>query len=136
MIQNIIRKFFSNDIRFFKSKKYFSNRIGFYAEYLVIIFMFFKCYRVLAKRYKNYAGEIDLIFIKHKSVIFVEVKARTGDIDYFGLVSNYQKNRIIKSANIFLAKYDKKNKYSRRFDICVVFSVLPWKINHIKNAWN
>ena len=136
MLFNVIKKIVSNDKRFFKIQKYIANRVGWYAEYLVIIFMFFKGYKLFKHRYRNYCGEIDLIFVRRKKIIFVEVKARSGEIDYFGLVSKWQKRRIIASANVFLSKYDRFATYGVQFDICVVFSMFPWRINHIKNAWN
>lgn len=136
MLLRVIKFIFTNDIRLVRFKKYLSYKTGIYAENLVIIFMFFKGYRLIKHRYRNYAGEIDLIFLRFKVVIFVEVKARTGDIDYFGLVSCYQKSRIIRASEVFLAKYDKRDKYTKRFDVCVVNSIIPWKIKHMKNIWD
>ncbi len=135
IIFRIIRSTFANDSRFFKFKKYFYYKIGLYAETLVIVFMFFKGYKLIKHRYNNYCGEIDLILCKGKTIVFVEVKTRTTEIDYFAIVSSNQKRRIIKSSEVFLAKYKKYNKHFSRFDICIVNSILPWKIHHIQNVW-
>ncbi|MCC5978731.1 MAG: YraN family protein [Salinarimonas sp.] len=49
---------------------------GHLAEWLAMVFLMFKGYRPLARRFSAAGGEIDLIMRRGDTVIFVEVKAR------------------------------------------------------------
>lgn len=49
---------------------------GLRAEWLAILFLSAKGYRLLARRHGGKGGEIDLIMRRGRTVIFVEVKAR------------------------------------------------------------
>lgn len=44
-----------------------------------------KGYRIIAENYLVKGGELDIVAFKHKALVFVEVKARSGDL--FGLPS-------------------------------------------------
>ena len=54
---------------------------GHVSEYLAVLYLLFRGYRILAMRFRPKAGEIDVIARKADLVVFVEVKARriTGD---------------------------------------------------------
>lgn len=106
--------------------------LGIIAEILVAVIYFLKFYRILAWRYKIKSGEIDLICKKGKRLVFVEVKARSSDIDdnFFG---PNQKRRIQNTAIIFMQRYPKYQSYDYRFDLVVV---RPWAFPAIyENAW-
>lgn len=53
-----------------------SGRIGRRSEWLAIIWLHAKGYRLLARRFGGKGGEIDLIMRRGQLVIFVEVKRR------------------------------------------------------------
>lgn len=78
-------------------------------------------YHFLARNYRCRAGEIDLIFLDGETVVFVEVKARSG---YgFGMpqeaVDRRKRRKIILSAGWFLAERGWDDRLVR-FDVVAV----------------
>jgi putative endonuclease len=112
-------------------KRQKSYKYGLWAEKLVSLYLMLKGYRILAKRYKNYAGEIDLIISKKKSVIFVEVKARKS-LNNLEVLPFSQQQRIIRAANIFLSYNRCYQNHDIRFDLIIMKGWMPL---HIENAW-
>lgn len=105
---------------------------GLLAEYVVFIFYKIKFHQILHHRMRNYAGEIDLIALRWKTIIFIEVKARRSEIDD-RFVSYNQQNRIKRAAQVFLNRNPKYQNYEIRFDLVIV---RPYKLPIIiKNAW-
>ena len=76
---------------------------GRFAEFKVRWFLWFKGYRLIARRWRCAAGEIDLILRHRNRLIFAEVKYRQhGMTDQ--ILSQRQQQRITKAASLFLAK--------------------------------
>ncbi len=107
-------------------------RSGLIAEYLAIMVLLFKGYRILAHRWKSVCGEIDIIARKKSHIIFVEVKKRPNEYCGLEAISLNQQRRIRNSANIYLSKMKKNTGFTARFDIILV---LPSKIMHLQNYW-
>ncbi len=122
-----------------KSNKIKSYQFGIIAELIAIIFLKLKGYKILARRYKTFVGEIDIVACKGKSLIAVEVKARKNITIQNGflvdeVVSKNQRERI-KRAIIFFVKsnYKKYFNHNIRFDLVVVS---PYKLPcHFINFW-
>jgi putative endonuclease len=109
-----------------------SFKLGIFAEYITSILYILRLYSILHRRMKTYVGEIDLVVIRGKQLVFVEVKARKNGI-YEGIVSKTQQTRIRRAAEWFLAKNPSYHNYDVRFDLVVV---APWRWPLIiKNAW-
>ncbi|TDI65970.1 MAG: YraN family protein [Alphaproteobacteria bacterium] len=110
-----------------------AERRGRGAEWLAAAILMAKGYRILARRYRNGAGEIDLIARKRGLVAYVEVKYRARRAAAPFAVAERQKQRIRRAAALFLAHNPSLAAFDQRFDVLVVsrFS-LP---QHIKNAW-
>lgn len=107
-------------------------KLGLLAEYIILIFYSFGLYKILKHRYKTYAGEIDLIFLKKRQIVFVEVKARKGRITE-EIVSYNQRLRIHRTAELYLARNPIYSGYDIRFDLAIV---KPYSMPIIiKNAW-
>lgn len=106
---------------------------GIVAEYLCVIFLVFKGYSILAMRYRNHFGEIDIIAKHGKALAFIEVKARKNkEVAIFSVNQNKQ-DRVLRAANIFISRHKKYSHLGLRFDLMVVTS---WRnIHHIKDAW-
>ncbi len=51
-------------------------KFGLFAEKATMLFLWIKGYKIIAWRYKNNLGEIDIIALKGKFIVFIEVKAR------------------------------------------------------------
>lgn len=115
-----------------QNKKRSAHNYGKYAELLACIYLSLKGYRIVERRYKTKIGEIDLIAIKNKTVIFIEIKARKNkNIDE--VLLKQQMTRITKAASLFIIKNKKFYNYSIRFDLVIVRSFIAF--SHIKNAW-
>lgn len=110
------------------------HQFGYCAEWLAIIFLVIKNYRILARRYRCKAGEIDIIAKKGKTIIFVEVKARKNNQFLLEALGNYQSLRIQNAAEHFLNKHPHYQVYHQRFDLMLVTHLhrIP---QHIQNAW-
>ena len=107
------------------------------AEYIALVYLLFKGYWPVAKNYVTgrgtHAGEVDLIMRKGKMLVFVEVKERRSMEKAAYAISEQQKQRIIRGAEVFLAKHKKYDAYDIRFDAILV--EYPFKIKHLPNAW-
>lgn len=115
-------------------KKLASYLFGRWAEKLICLILRLKLYQIIAIRYRNYYGEIDIIALRGKKLIFVEVKARSNYQAEFGLVSYKQKCRIINSAHYFLAKNPQYHDFIIRFDLFIVNRYGLFA--HLKSAWD
>jgi len=95
-------------------------------------------YRILEKNFRTRFGEIDLIAKDNNTVVFVEVKTRTGD--GFGLpkdaVTLRKKRHILMVSKEYLASKDiLPNDVSVRFDVIGVKLNGKVRLEHIKDAF-
>ncbi|WPY00869.1 YraN family endonuclease [Candidatus Trichorickettsia mobilis] len=106
---------------------------GLAAEYLTVFLYKLRFYQILQHRMRNCAGEIDLIALRGKNIVFIEVKARSTDGDYGEVLRHQQRKRITRAADAFLSRHPKYQHYQVRFDLAIV---RPYKLPIIiKNAW-
>lgn len=92
-----------------------------------------KGYRVLARRLRGPAGEIDLVVTRGRLVAAVEVKARPAFAAGMAAVSAQQQRRIARSLAFWLARHDPSGRFRVRFDVVVV---VPWRWpRHVADAW-
>ena len=109
-----------------KSKKIKSYQFGIIAEFVAIIFLRFKGYKVLQRRYKTNLGEVDIIACKGRAIIAIEVKARKKSVEKNGflideVLGENQKKRIKRAIMVFMAANSKKYyNHSIRFDLMVI----------------
>jgi len=109
-----------------KKNKIRSYRLGIIAEYVAIVFLRLKGYKILKHRYKTFVGEIDIIATKGKCLIAVEVKARKKIVIQNGflideVVGKNQRERIKRAINSFVkTNYKKYSNHNIRFDLIVV----------------
>ncbi len=76
-------------------------------------------YGILEHRFKTKVGEIDLICKRFSTIVFVEVKARSGCYDDV-LCAKHQQKRIIRAAEWFLFENPKYAGYNLRFDLILI----------------
>lgn len=109
---------------------------GALGERLAEDFLLKKGYKILFRNYRTKLGEIDLISMVDKYIVFVEVKARSNtSYGYPYEAVNYKKQqKIINTSYLFLQNYDYKN-YQVRYDIIEVY-LKDKKIHHIENAFS
>lgn len=116
-----------------KAEKVKAYKRGVWAEYAAAFLLSLKGYRILARRYKTHAGEIDLIAKRGRMIIFVEVKARRELSTALEAISQRSKNRISKAAVSYIQRYPQYDACEMRFDVIAFRSLFSWQ--HLDNAW-
>lgn len=110
-----------------------SHSFGLRAEFLTVIFLKLKGYRILARRYKCGLGEIDIV-AKHKNaLVFVEVKARQDLSTALQSLTQNAKQRIEQAALHYISRHPQYSDDQMRFDF-IAFKP-PFSFEHIDNAW-
>jgi len=125
------------------NRKLAAHRFGLAAETLAAFYLRCKGYRILAQRYRNAQGEIDLLARKGATLVAVEVKARRSleACDYS--VPPWKQARIARALEGALAGQGTLNRqiaglaagahFTIRFD---VIWVAPKRLpRHIIDAW-
>jgi len=92
-----------------------------------------KLYRIVARRYRTAAGEIDLIARRGRTLVFVEVKARADFRGAAEAVSARQQHRIARAASQFLAARPDLAGLDQRFDALLIVR-RTWP-RHVPDAW-
>jgi putative endonuclease len=91
-----------------------------------------KFYRILGRRVRTHAGEVDLIARSPSGVLcFIEVKARADDRVALESVGPRQRARIERAASLYVAGKPNVARKGTRFDIV---TVAPFP-RHIRDAW-
>ena len=106
---------------------------GHAAEWACIASLLLRGYRLLHRRHRSYAGEIDLIARRGRVIAFIEVKARLSQRAAQEALSPAQRTRILRAAELYLAKSPETACRDARFDLMLVS---PWRLPvHLADAW-
>jgi len=121
-------------------KKLSSKEKGQKSENIAEKYLKSKGFKILAKNYRTKAGEIDIIAIKNKTLVFVEVKSEIEKINFSAeeKVDSKKKIKIFKVAEHFLVKNLKKLRKIEdiRFDVIVVrFDNTKEEVIHYEEAF-
>lgn len=95
-------------------------RRGLFGETLAAWLLRIKFHRILARRYKTPAGEIDLIARRGRTIVFVEVKHRPTEAGGLEAVGHNSRRRIVRAAELWLAAHPDAAGFDLRFDLVVV----------------
>jgi putative endonuclease len=109
--------------------------IGRFGEEIAGSYLMEKGYRVLERNWRYQKGELDLICLSGKKIIFVEVKTRSEDGQGHAMESlgHHQKIKLLRTANHYLCKSGLWEKECRFDFVCVTLGS-EVKIDHVKNA--
>jgi putative endonuclease len=77
-------------------------------------------HRVLARRYKTPAGEIDLIVRRGRTIVFVEVKHRPTSEEALDAIGPVSRRRIARAAELWLAAHPDAAGFDLRFDLVII----------------
>lgn len=106
---------------------------GHLAETLAAWLLRLKGYRILARDLRLPVGEVDLIARRGRTLVFVEVKRRSGRDLALESVSQRQRRRIERASEVFVAGRPALAGLDRRFDLVLVAARrLP---HHVPDAW-
>jgi len=104
------------------------------SETLAALFLTCKLYRVIGRRVKTRAGELDLIAMSPSNLLcFIEVKARGLEHEAAEAVSSRQRARIARAAELYLGARPGLRHKGVRFDAILVIP-RRWP-RHLKDAW-
>jgi len=111
-----------------------AQRRGLHSEGIAALWLRLKGYRILARRLKTRAGEIDLVAAApFGPVCFIEVKARAGIRSAAESVGPAQQTRIARAAFLYLSGRPGLARRGSRFDI---IAVAPHSLPvHYRDVW-
>lgn len=107
-------------------------RAGLWGERLAAALLMLKGYRILHRRCRTGAGEIDLIARRGPVLVFAEVKTRKGGATPEA-VHPAQAARLVRAGNAFLGAHPHYGGLDVRFDV-ILTGGLSWP-RHVKSAW-
>ncbi len=97
-----------------------------------------KGYKLITRNFRWRGGEIDLIFVRKKTLIFVEVRsfsANSMGIEPIETIGPSKVEKLLKTAMVFVEAHPEFQGYDLRFDaIGVKFNRNGVEFNHIENA--
>ena len=104
------------------------------SETIAALWLRLKGYRVLGRRIKTHAGEIDLAAVQpFGPVCFIEVKARAHPKAAAEAVGAEQRTRIARAASLYLASRPGLAKRGARFDVIAICPFRPPR--HMRDVW-
>ncbi|MBQ7674329.1 MAG: YraN family protein [Alphaproteobacteria bacterium] len=105
---------------------------GILGEIIAAIYLIFKGFWIIERRFKTRCGEIDIIAIKNDIVVFVEVKSRKNIDQCFNAIRYRQLRRIQNASQIFLKRNPNLMKHQIRFDVVLISDwCLPLHIENV-----
>ena len=115
-----------------------TKRLGRAGEDLAAAYLEERDYRIAARNYRVPAGEIDIVAVKGRTVIFVEVKTRRSVRcgTPAQAVGWYKQQKIIRTAYWFLQQAG-ISECECRFDVMEVYAGEgeAWQVRHIPGAF-
>ena len=115
-----------------------NHKRGHFAEKIACLFLMMKGWWPLKLNFVvgrgTGAGEVDLIMVRGKTLLFVEVKYRACLHQAMEAITLQNQIRVSKSSAVFLQKYPKYQSYQVRYD-AVLMAPHRWP-RHIPNAWS
>jgi putative endonuclease len=118
----------------FLSLKRAAERRGRRGEFLAMLALVLKGYRILGRRIRTRAGEIDMVARTPGGIVcFIEVKTRNSLRDAQEAILPRQEARIARAAELFMAQRPWLVARGVRFDTIVVPD-RTWP-RHLRDAW-
>ena len=93
---------------------------GHRAEWLAVLWLAVRGYRILARRYAVRGGEIDVVARRGHVVVFVEVKARPTLDEAVLALTEVKRRRIERAAAVWLSRHPWAAAYSMRGDALLI----------------
>jgi putative endonuclease len=108
-------------------------RTGRRAETAAALWLQLKGYRILDRRARTPAGEIDLIAARGKMLVFVEVKSRASLAAAQEAVTPETRRRVADAARLWVSRHRRMQDWRWRFDI---IALAPGRLpKHLPDAW-
>lgn len=113
---------------------YKSHTVGKMGENVATEYLIKNGYKIIERNFYCKTGEIDIIALKDKYLVFIEVKTRTNT-NYGTPSEAVTKKKLLKlyrTARFYVYTRNLKNQYIRFDAIEVYINNVGYKINHIK----
>ena len=111
---------------------------GHFAEKIACLYLMMKGWWPIKMNYVvgrgTGAGEVDLILVRGKTLIFVEVKYRPTLVQAMEAITVQNQIRVARSSAVFLQQNPKYKDYQVRYD-AVLLAPKKWP-KHLQNAWS
>lgn len=101
-----------------------AHRAGHGAEWVALLYLRCKGYRILARRFTVKGGEIDIIVRRGETIAFVEVKLRATLADAQVSIAPAKRRRMARAARVFLANQRSATGLTLRAD---AMFLAPWR---------
>ena len=111
--------------------------LGRRGEALACDFLRAQRFEIVARNYRCRAGEIDVVARDGGSLVFVEVRSRTGGLRGTGLesVTTRKQAQVARVARHFLAARG-WGDHDARFDVIGIdFAIEPPRVEHVRSAF-
>ena len=115
-------------------------RFGRRGEWAALLLLLLKGYRPRHRNWRGAGGELDLVVERRGEIVFVEVKARSGDLlgGAIGAVDAHKKRILTRASSAYLSRHDLWERPCR-FDIVTVErkGTFPfWRVRHYQSAFS
>jgi len=116
------------------TKRKIAEKSGRRAEFMAALWLSLKWYRILGRRVRTPAGELDIVALSPQGVLsIVEVKARKSATEALEAVSFRQRERIARAVMLYLSLRPALRHNHVRFDVILI---VPYRApRHVKDAW-
>ena len=110
-----------------------AERFGRRAEAAAIVWLMAKGYRIIARRWRGSAGEIDIVARRGRLIAFVEVKARPDRAAGLEAITTEKRRRLARAAANWIAANPAYAGFDMRFDVILI---APWRLpSHLCHAF-
>lgn len=109
-----------------------AHKRGHLSEYIALLHLMLKGYRILGFRLKTPEAEIDILACKGKRLAVIEVKQRRTAMEALMSVSPTQQNRLWQAGLKLQARKPALNRLDLNIDLYVI---TPKGVRHVKNAF-
>jgi putative endonuclease len=104
------------------------------AEFIAVLWLNLKCYRILGRLVRTPVGELDIVAMSPRGVLtIIEVKARRSRSEALEAISYRQRERISRAAKLYLGRRPALRHSQVLFDAILI---VPYRVpRHLKDAW-
>lgn len=114
-------------------KRQLAERGGRRAEALAALWLQLKGWRILGRRVRTPAGEVDLIARRGRTLAFIEVKARATAAEADWSLDRFRLKRVAAAAEALAARYARPGDDIRIDAVFIVPRRIP---RHLANVWH
>ncbi len=110
------------------------NELGKTGEEIAVEYILRQGFKILYRNWRFMHKEIDIIALDGRTLVFIEVKTRSGNIEARDTMSASKMRYLSTAANFFIDRF--KRTEEARFDLIVIrFLRGQYTVEHIKEAF-